>query len=95
MTQILLPADADYVDTIARAIARERYGRDAIGALEHMLGQKVSDIPENILEESINRVFDSLWNGDTDNDKKQRENYRAEARAVISALNLKLLTSEG
>lgn len=94
MTQILLPTNSEFIDTVARAIARERYGREATHALDHILGSKMTDLPPKILEESIDRVFETLWNGTTDNDMRQKENYRDEARAVISAINLKLLTDE-
>jgi hypothetical protein len=91
MTQILLPTDADFVETVARAIAKDRLFREATVALDDMMGVRID--AHASLEQAFDRVFEMMWSGTTDLDERQKAGYRNDARAAISAINLKLLTS--
>lgn len=90
MNNYMLPTDDEFVEEVAKAIAKDRLHRDASHALEEMIGIKIQDT--EVLENSFERVFNILWNGSTPVDIKNREEYRADARAAISAINLKILT---
>lgn len=90
MNQILLPTDTEFVETVARSIAKDRLYREASIELSKMVGVAVDTSP---LEGTFDRVFDIMWSGTTDHDEMQKEGYRNDARAAISAINLKLLTS--
>lgn len=88
----LLPNDDDFVDQVAKSIARTRWEREAGEYLREELGETMKFVPPADLEASLDKVFNGLWNGKTKNDEEQRNNYRSEALAAISAINLKLLT---
>lgn len=92
MTAHLLPSNSDFVEHIAKTIARSRFEHDALSAIHSTLGD-VGRIPGEVLDQTIDSVFEVMWNGRTAQDEQQRSNYRKEARDVISAVNLKLLTS--
>jgi hypothetical protein len=87
----MIPSDDATIETVARAIARSRIHRDADQALVRMAGVSLND--NQRLEESFDRIFEILWNRDDPADHRERETYRADARAAISAINLKLVTS--
>jgi len=91
MGNLLLPANDEFVDTVARAIARSRIYHDASTALENMIGIGISD--SESLESTFDTIFDRLWNGTSPHDENQKNQYRTDARAAIAAINLKLLTS--
>lgn len=91
MTAYLIPSDESLVEEIAKSIAKNRLYRDADIALTDMIGAH-GEI-EGQLEESIELIFQDLWNGQTDHDKAQREIYRNDALAAIRTINLKLITS--
>lgn len=93
MTDYLLPSDEKFVDDIAKTIARKRWERDAGSALQEMMHGRLDLIPEDTVQESIDRVFESLWASPHSVDEEQRDKYREEAKAVISVINLKLLTT--
>jgi len=90
MTQILLPTDADFVEAIARAIAKDRLFREASVALDDMIGIRLDS--HISLENAFDRVFEAIWSGTSEVDEHQKAGYRNDARAAISAINLKLLT---
>lgn len=87
----LIPADNNFVDHIARTIARSRMHFDASEAMEKMIGIPLDDSQR--LESSFDKIFEDLWSGKTETDERQRQSYRADALAVIGAINLKLMTS--
>lgn len=91
MNNYMIPADDDTVELVARAIARDRLHRDADEGVYNTLGVHLGD--SDALEDSFERVFETLWASRMPGDMKQKDSYRADARAAISALNLKLLTS--
>ena len=91
MNQILLPTDSDFVESVARAIAKDRLFREASAALDEMMGVKID--AHVALENTFDRVFEMMWSGTSEVDERQKAGYRNDARAAISAINLKLLTS--
>lgn len=91
MDNRLLPANDAFVDTVAKAIAKGRMYRDASLAMKDMIGVGIEDSER--LESTFDRIFDSLWSGTSAQDENQKNLYRDDARAAISAINLKLLTS--
>jgi len=87
----MIPTDDATIETVARAIARSRIQREADQALINMVGMSIHD--NERLENSFDNIFEILWNRNHPEDVAQREDYREDAKAAISALNLKLLTS--
>jgi hypothetical protein len=85
MTNFMVPTDSKFVDAIAKAIARDRIMK---GAAETIGSPEVF---ENV-EELFDRMFESLWNGDTEIDNQQRISYRNDALAAINAINLRMIT---
>lgn len=92
MNVYFIPTDHEFVEHVAKAIARNRMHQDASNALGQLIGKEVS-LDETPFENTLDRIFDRLWNGKTDNDQTQRDNYMNDALAAISAINLKLIAS--
>ena len=90
MNNYLLPTDENFVEDIAKAIARSRLLADADVVVDEMLGEGF-DV-EDALEQILNPVFDQMWEDNSKNSQYQRKMYREDARVAISAINLKLLT---
>ncbi len=87
----LIPTDKETVEKIAMAIAKDRMRRDASNLLEDLTGMR---LPEDVLtDQTIDRVFDTLWNGNSQKDIRNRKDYREDALAAIRAINLNLLTT--
>lgn len=91
MNNYMLPTDEEFVETVARAIARDRLHRDASDAMKDMVGLSLEE--SDLLESSFDRVFELLWMANGPIDIKNKNEYRADARAAISAINLRMLTS--
>lgn len=91
MTTYFVPTDNEFVEYIARIIARNRMHFDASEAMEQMIGVPLEASIK--LEASFDKIFEDLWAGPTDHDERQRQSYRGDALAVIRAINLKLMTS--
>jgi hypothetical protein len=91
MNQLLLPTSDEFVEHVARAIAKDRLYRDASLAMNKQLGVDISD--NTLVEAAFDRIFEQLWAGTSVNDLQQKEFYRGDAKAAISAINLRLLTS--
>lgn len=87
----MIPTDDDTVELVARAIAKDRLHRDADEGLFQTIGIHLNDA--SALEKSFEQIFEQLWQGNLPADLKQKDAYRDDARAAISAINLKLLTS--
>ena len=92
MSQYMLPTNDEFVDSVAKAIARDRMYREASDALEDMIGIRIESVDR--LDQGFDPVFETVWNGNKPFNIEQRESYRQDARAAISAINLKLLMSE-
>lgn len=91
MSNYIIPTDLDFVTDIAKAIARERISSDSRAILAN------SGVPDQIvqlLDASIDNIFEKLWHGSTEVDSAQRESYIADARTAINAINLKLLLNQ-
>lgn len=86
-----IPTDASTVELVARAIAKNRMLADASTAIEDMIGVPLDSIES--LEETINKFFEVLWNGESTSDERQRQAYRDDALSAINAINLRFITS--
>lgn len=97
MSTYLIPTDDKLVDEIAKTMAKNRLMRDAEVALASLTaetGRSYQDVlSESMLEMTIDRIFDALWNGTTENDEFQRSCYREDALAAIRIINLRLITA--
>jgi hypothetical protein len=91
MNNLLLPVNDEFIEGVAKAIARNRMHRDASDALEDMIGIGLDDLDR--LELTFDRIFERLWSGSSPHDEQQKDQYRSDAKAAIAAINLKLLTS--
>ena len=91
MSQYLVPTDKEFIEHIAKAIAKNRMFEDADSALQNIYGLKV-DLLNNI-DDIMDGLFETMWNGNSENDEHQRQHYRTDARAAINAINLKLITT--
>lgn len=89
MNNYMLPSDDDFIETIAKAIARDRLYRESEHAIAELVNR--SNIDNETIDVTFNTVFENLWAGTSTNDINQKNNYRADARAAISAINLELL----
>lgn len=91
MTQYLIPTSSEFIDDIAKSIARSRMIDDASGELEQMVGIRLED--NEMIEAAFDRIFDSLWNSEGPTSDQEKANYRRDAEAAIRAINLKLITA--
>ena len=91
MIEYLLPTDDEFVETIAKAIARNRMFASAMADLEGLVGTTFQTT--DVFDDTFDRVFDMLWEGTAEADEHQKNGFRADARAAIAAINLKLLIS--
>ena len=86
----MIPTDEEFVESVAKAIAKSRLRRDADEALINILQPNIEGLNE--FEKSFDVVFESLWNISSPVNLKQKSEYMADARSAISVINLKLLT---
>jgi hypothetical protein len=91
MSNYLLPTDEEFVEVIARAIARNRLHGEASDAVKELVGFELSESER--LENSFDVIFEKLWAGELPEDMRQKSAYRSDALAAIRAINLKLLTT--
>lgn len=82
MTTYFIPTDDNFVEHIAKTIARDRLMAEAV--------EDIADIDDT--DDWLESAFEELWAGTDDNDVRQREAYKSDALAAIRAINLKLLT---
>jgi hypothetical protein len=92
MNTYFIPTDGEFVEEVARAIARGRMQKDASEAVKSLIGRDMR-INGTSFEKTLDSIFEKLWAGDSDVDKHQRECYMNDALAAISIINLKLITS--
>jgi 3-oxoacyl-(acyl-carrier-protein) synthase len=90
MVNFMLPVDDIFVEAVAKAIAKNRMERDSADMVYNMIGKRIDKLPK--FEESLDRMFEKLWNGTDEDDLFQKEQYREDARAAIRTINLRLLT---
>ena len=86
MTTYFIPTDDNFVEYIAKTIARNR--------MDEAASKEIALPLETLhkMEGPLDRIFEELWAGTDDNDVRQREAYKSDALAAIRAINLKLLT---
>jgi hypothetical protein len=88
----MLPTDDEFVEYIAKSIARNRIQSEASSAMEEIIGLKLEE--NEVLERTFDRVFEQLWALSGEYDNRQKDLYRGDARAAIATINLKLLTEQ-
>lgn len=86
---LLVPVNDDFVEVVAKAIARNRVSAEAAESFREVTG---INIESTDLEDRLDRIFEALWEGSSAEDQHQKIQYRVDARAAIAAINLKLLT---
>ncbi len=87
---IMLPTDDQFIETIAKAIGRDRLFREASDLLETVVGIKLPESTD--IEDRFDREFEFLWTSSDEESVWNREGYRADAIAAINKINLLLLT---
>lgn len=92
MSIYFIPTDPEFVEHVAKAIARQRVQHDAATAIKNLIGREIS-LEETSFERTLDKIFDRLWEGTSPHDIQQRTNYTNDALAAISAINLKLIAS--
>jgi len=92
MNTYFIPTDPEFVEAVAKAIARGRVQKNATEAVQDIIGKEIQ-LNGKSFEKTLDTVFERLWQGKSDMDKQQREDYMNDALAAISAINLKLITS--
>ena len=89
----MIPADDEYVEAVAKAIARNRLFEEAAAQIGGVTGiDQFDSIIQETMQQSFDIVFQRLWDGTSDVDMRQKAAYRGDARAAIAALTVKLLT---
>ena len=91
MNNLLLPVNDEFIEIVAKAIAKNRMHQDASLALQDLIGIGLND--SDSLELTFDKIFERLWSGNTAHDEGQKDQYRSDARAAVAAINLKLLVS--
>jgi len=92
MNTYFIPTDPEFVEHVAKAIARGRVQKNATEAVQDIIGKEIQ-LNGSSFEKTLDSVFERLWQGKSDMDKQQREDYMNDALAAIGAINLKLITS--
>ena len=92
MNTYFIPTDPEFVEHVAKAIARNRVQQNASAAIRDIIGKEIQ-LEGKSFEKTLDTVFEKLWKGDSPMDKQQKEDYTRDALAAISAINLKLITS--
>ena len=88
MADYMIPTNEQFIEHVAKAIAKNRILQEAKGSVGSII-DKVPDVMEQ-LEDILDQTFDEMWKSGSASE--QRQIYRDDARAVISAINMKLLT---
>ena len=88
MADYMIPTNDQFIEHVAKAIAKNRILQEAKGSVGSII-DKVPDVMEQ-LEDILDQTFDEMWKSGSASE--QRQIYRDDARAVISAINMKLLT---
>jgi len=92
MNSYMVPVNDEFIEMVAKAIAKNRLFEDATGTIRDMVGGSLEDSPR--LNQSFDMIFERLWAGDSPHDELQKSMYRSDARAAISAINLKILIGD-
>ena len=86
----LLPVNEQFVELVAKAIARDRLHREAQDLIKYTMGIALPDSPA--LERRFDTEFEQLWVGHEDECVWNREQYTIDAITAINKINLLLLT---
>lgn len=89
---ILIPTDEQFVESVAKAIGKDRLYRDATNFLMSTLGIAIKD--SDTLERRIDIEFEKLWASNDAESVWNKENFKADALIAINKINLALLTME-
>lgn len=89
---MLIPTNPEFVETVAKALGKDRLYRDAVDLLRTTLGIVVKD--SESLDRRLDIEFEKLWVSDDEESVWNRENFRADALVVINKINFMLLTTE-
>lgn len=92
MNNYLVPVSEEFVELIAKAIARDRFYRDVENSMEEM--RHLKGVSEDQIDQAFEEAFDRVWFGNSSQDEKSKQNYRMAAASAIRAINLKLLLSD-
>jgi hypothetical protein len=92
MNTYFIPTDIEFVEEVAKAIARGRMQKDASQAIKNLIGKDMK-LKGTSFDKTLDSIFERLWAGDSEVDKHQRDCYMNDALAAISIINLKLITS--
>lgn len=92
MSNYLIPTDEKFIEDIAKAIAKSRLVNETLGVYTAL-----AILPPNFnltesIEYIVDSMFDKLWVETTVDQLPTRDLYKDDARAAITAINLKLLT---
>lgn len=90
MSNYLLPTDEKFVGVVAKAIALSQLRREAVEEIKLIVGQNADVL--GAVENTLNSVFTELWDAEGISSGLGGTFYE-DALAVISAINLELLTS--
>lgn len=88
MSNYMIPTSDLFLDLVAKTIARN----DLLNGAMDFIGDGLSTIPNSkeLLGDSLDQVFEELWI--TDESDEERTRYRENARSVIAAINMKMMT---
>lgn len=91
MAQYLIPTTPELVESLAKSIAKDRLRHESKKTIHELTG--IANINDELVDFTINSIFDSLWEGTTPEDTYARESYRQTAITAIRTINLNLMTS--
>ena len=94
MANYMVPVDEEFVEEIAKAIAKERFEAELSSQVQAAIKNMGVDAQQlNGFENTIDRVFERMWGSNNPQDEEQKSLYRKDAQVAIRAINLKLLTA--
>ena len=93
MPTYLLPVDDDFVESIAKAIAKNRMEIHAKMILQdtYIDGDRIRIEDKNI-EDIVKYAFTSLWDSNAPESVSRKKEYLEDTKEVINLINLKLIS---
>lgn len=92
MSAYLIPSTPSIIEDVAIAICRNRMRADVDAEIRKVYGSGLDD--NQVFDSKFESAFSAIWAGKSEYDEMKRQQYRADAVAAISAINLKLLIIE-
>lgn len=89
----MIPVNKEFIEHIAMSIAKERLHRETISLIENVAGANIEEL-NDMIEKSVDTVFETMWNGKEIGDETNRQIFRSDALAAIRAINLKLMMED-